>query len=124
MDAQVRRKLRGRRHRLVRNYLIMSAVVCNTDDASVRHRIARKVTHTLLRALAIEPAALQMRQDGSYRPRLGDGRHGTHFIVHMLGDIHGDVAAVSFGPSLFPEIAGSLCNLPYSSGKRRTVFQY
>ena len=37
-----------------------------------------------------------------------DGRDGgqqLHSIVHLLGDVYGDVATIAFGPSFLPQIA-------------------
>ena len=63
LQSQVRGQLRRGYHVLIGNHHVASAVVKNTDDASVLHRLLSQVTHALARTFAIEILALQLGQN-------------------------------------------------------------
>ena len=120
VHAQVGRKLGGRHHKIVGHDFVMCAVVGDADDAAVCHRVTGKVAHPLLGTLAIEPAAFQMGQFHPDRESLRDCREFTHSVIHILGDVHGDISAVALGPTFGPKVAGCFCNLPYGGFEGRS----
>ncbi len=84
----------------------MGAVIGDADHRTVGHRLAGEITHTLVGAFAEEIASLEVGKSHADRSGGSDGRHGADRIVDIFGYVDCDVASVTFGPSLFPEIAG------------------
>ena len=52
-----------------------------------------------------------MRQSRADLKRLGQGRKGSHLIVHELRNVDGNVATIALGPTLLPKVTGHLGNL-------------
>ena len=101
----------------------MSAVISYANDGAIGHRVTGKVPHPLLGTLAVEPATLQGRKHETYFAGLGNGRHCTHPVIHIFGDIDSDISAVPLGPALGPEIAGSLGDLPHGIAESLSVIE-
>ena len=119
VNGEVAGQLGSRHHGIVGNDDIAGAVVQNANHRTVVHRPASQVAHALARSFAIEIAALQCGQRHTYLLHIADGRHLSDFIVHKVGHVHGDVAAVALGPTVLPQVAcyfGYLFNLRFQGG--------
>ena len=62
LQSQVGGQLTGWHHVLIGNHHVAGAVVENTDDRTVLHRLLSQVAHALARTFAIEILALQLGQ--------------------------------------------------------------
>ena len=99
MDAEVGREFGGRGDGAVGDDLIVGAVPGDADDGAVLHRAGGEVPHPAVGALAVEPAALQVREGEADGTGPVKRRKGAEPLVHPFGDVDGDVAAVALGPS-------------------------
>ena len=123
MDGKVAGQLAGRHHGLVGNDDIRRTVVEDADDAAVVHRPSGQVAHTLARTFAIEITTFQGRQRHTNLLHFADSRQLTDFVVYIFGDVHCDIAAVTLGPAVLPQVS---CDLGYFLNLRlqcRTAFQ-
>ena len=115
---------RNKAFRLVGNDDVAGAVVEDADDGAVGHGVAGQVAHALLGALAVEVAALELGQRGADAFDLADGGQRPDVVVDVFGDVDGDVAAVAFGPSFLPQIAGHFGHFFYFGRQTGAVVEY
>ena len=108
--AQVRRKFRSGFYRLVGDDDIAGAIIQDTDNRTVCHRVARQVAHTLLRTLAIEITSLQVRKCRTDLFYFADSGQSLDGIVHIFRNINRNVSAITFSPTFLPQITCNFCH--------------
>ena len=124
MNTQVTRKLGGWHHRIVSDDDIASAIIQDANDGTIVHRPTSQITHSLASTLAEEIATFQCWQCCTNLLHLADSWQRLDFIIHQIGDVDGDVAAITLCPSILPEITCYLSNLIDLLLQGRTTFQY
>ena len=111
LQCEVSRELWGRHYRFVSNDFVACAVVANAHDRAILHRPASEIAHSLASSFAVEILTLELWKHHTDLLYRCNGRHSFAFLVHKLGDIDGDITAITLSPSLLPEVTSHLCNL-------------
>ena len=121
LQGEVCGQFAGWHNRFVGNDFVAGAVVADADNGAVLHGELGQVAHTLACALAIEVLAFELGQNHANLFHGCNGRQRLAFVIHKLGDVHGDVAAVAFCPTFLPEVACDLCYLVNHSLQTRAT---
>ena len=108
MDRKMAGKLAGGHDGLIGDDDIRGAIGENADDGAIGHGKAGEIAHAAARALAIEITTGEGGQSDTNLNGIADGGKGPDGIVDQIGDINGDIAAITLGPAVLPEVTGYL----------------
>lgn len=114
VDGQMRGQLGGGPHGIVGYHLVVGAVGQDAYHRTVVHRPSCQVAHAAACALAEEHTAGDVRQSHAYLGHRADGLHAPYTLqINMLGDVDGDIAAITLSPAFLPKIAGHFGGFEY-----------